>query len=89
MGKRWLNRVFELAKSLAKKIKGGGALAKQLQEEVDVFARDVFRLVDKDLPVDSPQNKGVFLHEKVSLQFQPPMLHAHCDGGDKLSKPTP
>ena len=89
MGKRWLNRVFELAKSLAKKIKGGGALAKQLQVEVDGFARDVFRLVDKDLPVDSPQNKDVFLHEKVSLQVQPPMLHAHCDGGDKLSKPTP
>ena len=64
------------------------ALAEQLQEEVDVFARDVFRLVDKDLPVDSPQNKGVFLHEKVSLQVQPPMLHAHCDGGDKLSQPT-
>ena len=42
MGKRWLNRVFELAKSLGKKIKGGGALAEQLQEEVDVFARDVF-----------------------------------------------
>ena len=88
MGKRWLNRVFELAKSLAKKIKGG-ALAKQLQVEVDGFARDVFRLVDEDLPVDSPQNKDVFLHEKVSLQVQPPMLHAHCDGGDKLSKPTP
>ena len=88
MGKRWLNRVFELAKSLAKKIKGGGALAKQLQVEVDGFARDVFRLVDKDLPVDSPQNKDVFLHEKVSLQVQPPMLHAHCDGGDKLSQPT-
>ena len=89
MGKRWLNRVFELAKSLAKKIKGGGALAKQLQVEVDGFARDVFRLVDEDLPVDSPQNKDVFLHEKVSLQVQPPMLHAHCDGGVKLSKPTP
>ena len=64
-------------------------LFRRFNNQCDVFARDVFRLVDKDLPVDSPQNKGVFLHEKVSLQVQPPMLHAHCDGGDKLSQPTP